>query len=146
MCWNRRLLQLACLFCALSSRCARFVPTECFCLLTGRCCCVCCHAARSLCADFSSLVAKFEMCSQTRPPHVSKDLPLGAQQSKARCNMSNSDSAGKQSPSVELRTCSVAQKGVAGSSRLGGSSSVPQTAKRKKLQHNTEKTTIRPPC
>ena len=60
---------------------ARFVLRECFfCLLAGRCCCVCCHTARSLCADFSSLVAKFEMCSQTRPPHVSKGpLPLGAQ-------------------------------------------------------------------
>ena len=71
MCWNRRLLQLACLCCALSSRYA--LCAEYFCLLTGRCCCVCYHAAaRSLCADFSSLVAKFEMCSQTRPPHVSK--------------------------------------------------------------------------
>ena len=71
MCWNRRLLQLACLCCALSSRHA--LCAEHFCLLTGRCCCVHYHAAaRSLCADFSSLVAKFEMCSQTRPPQVSK--------------------------------------------------------------------------
>ena len=113
MCWNRRLLQLACLCCALSSRHA--LCAECFCLLTGRCCCVCYHAARWLCADFSSLVAKDVLSNP--PPTCTKDLPLGAKQSRVRCSLSNSHSTCNQSPSVDLRTYSVTQKGAAGSSR-----------------------------